>query len=187
MFTLQLQTKPYVHHFLTSNFGNPADISTDKQLYSLFRRCLKKPSSRFRTKYDSLSMLRYSEKSQIIITEDDFYRYGWEMSKTDMVYFGRELENRVKFLMRSMVSMYLTFMTQKNAILQFQESFGYNEEIWSYDSIKKDFFRNGPNHRINLMEEITIKSEHIILGNLSDLGTISHKLVKNHDRNKQKA
>ncbi len=86
-----------------------------------------------------------------------------------------------------MVSMYLTFMTQKNAILQFQESFGYNEEIWSYDSIKKDFFRNGPNHRINLMEEITIKSEHIILGNLSDLGTISHKLVKNHDRNKQKA
>lgn len=185
MFTLQLQTKPYVNHFLVSNFGNPANLSSDKQLYNLFRRCLKKPSGRFNSKYQNLSLLRYSTQSQIIISEDDFYRYGWEMTKTDTVYFGRELENRVKFLMRNIVSMYSAFMPQKNAILLFQENFGYTEEIWSYDSIKKDYFRNGPAQHLNFLKEITKKTEHIILGNLSALGTISHKLVKDYERNQQ--
>lgn len=187
MFTLQLQTKPYVNHFLTSNFGSPANLSTDKQLYSLFRRCLKKPSGRCKAKYHQLSLIRYSSQSQILITEDDFYRYGWEMTKTDTVYFGRELENRVKFLMRNIVSMYMTFMPQKNAILLFQENFGYTEEIWNYDSIKKDYFRNGPQQKVDFLKEITKKTEHIILGNLSDLGTISHKLVKDYERNQQTA
>lgn len=109
------------------------------------------------------------------------------MTKTDTVYFGRELENRVKFLMRNIVSMYMAFMPQKNAIMLFQENFGYTEEIWSYDSIKKDYFRNGPHQRVDFLKEITIKTEHIILGNLSDLGTISHKLVKDYERNKQTA
>lgn len=187
MFTLQLQTKPYVHHFLSSNFGNPADLSTDKQLHTLFRRCLKKPSTRFHSKYHELSMTRYSQQSQIIITEDDFYRYGWEMTKTDTVLFGRELENRVKFMMRNIISMYMTFMPQKNAILMFQENFGYQEEVWSFESIKKDYFRNAPEHKVSFLEEITRKSEHIILANLSDLGTISRKLLKDHERNQQTA
>jgi len=187
MFTLQLQTKPYVHQFLTSNFGDPANFSNDPRLQSLFRRCLKKPSKRCQGKYSQLSLLRYSEHSRIIISEDDFYRFGWEMTRTDTIYFGRELENRAKFLMRNIVSVYMAFMSQKEAILLFQENFGYSEEIWSYDSIKKDFFRNGPQQKVNFMSEITKKTNHIILGNLSDLGTISRKLLKDHERNQQTA
>jgi len=81
----------------------------------------------------------------------------------------------------------MAFMSQKEAILLFQENFGYSEEIWSYDSIKKDFFRNGPQQKVNFMSEITKKTNHIILGNLSDLGTISRKLLKDHERNQQTA
>lgn len=126
-------------------------------------------------------------QSQIIITEDDFYRYGWEMTRTDTVLSGRELENRVKFLMRNIVSMNMTYMPQKNAILLFQENLGYQEEVWSFESIKKDYFRNAPENKVSFLEEITKKSERIILANLSDLGTMSRKLIKDHERNQQTA
>ena len=185
MFTLQLQTKPYVHHFLVSNFGDPADFSSDQRLLSLYRRCLRKPAARFTKKYKPLRLVKYTAQSRLIISEDDFYRHGWEMSKVNTIYFGRELENRAKFLMRSVVSVYMAFMSQKDAILLFQENFGYTEEVWSFDSIRKDYFRNGPQQRIDFRSEITEKTERIVMENLSDLGTISRKLLKDHARNKK--
>ncbi len=187
MFNLILPTKPYVHHYLVTNFGDPSDLSSDFRLHNQFKRCLKKPSKRWNNKYKPLSLARYSVNSSILITEDEFYRHGWEMTKTDVILFGRELENRVKFLMRNMVSMYETFKSQKDAIITFQENFGYTEEIWNFDSIKKDYFRNGPECKVDFLEVITNNSERILLGNLSDLGTISHKLIKDHARNKQNA
>jgi hypothetical protein len=180
MFTIQLKTKPYVRHFLVSNFGSPANLTADPGLNALFRRCLKKPSLRSHKHYKPLNLKKYTTTAEIIISDDYFYRYGWEMSKTDTILFGRELENRAKFLMRSIVSVYMAFMRQKDAIMLFQENFGYTEDIWSYDSIKKDYFRNGPEKKIDFLTEITRTTENIILENLSSLGTISHNLVKNH-------
>ena len=185
MFTLLLQTKPYVHHFLVSNFGDPANLSTDPRLQNLLRRCLKKPSGRNKKKLKPLRLVKYTAQSRIVISQDDFYRYGWEMTKSDTILFGRELENRAKFLMRSMVSLYMVFMSQKDAILLFKDHFGYSDEVWSFDSIKKDYARNGPLQKVDFMAEITEKTEKIILGNLSELGTISQKLLKDHARNKK--
>lgn len=185
MFTLLLQTKPYVHHFLTSNFGEPANLSTDPRLNALFRRCLKKPSGRNKKKLKPLRLVKYTCQSRIIISADDFYRYGWELTKTDTILFGRELENRAKFLMRSMVSLYMVFMSQKEAILLFKERFGYTDEVWSFESIRKDYSRNGPDEKVDFMAEITEKTEKIFLGNLSELGTVSQKFIKDHERHKQ--
>lgn len=185
MFTLLLQTKPYVHHYLVSNFGNPANLTSDPRLHNLFRRCLRKPAARFTKQYKPLRLVKYTAQSKIIISEDDFYRYGWEMSKVNTIYFGRELENRAKFLMRSIVSVYMAFMSQKNAILLFQEKFGYTDDVWSFDSIRKDYSRNGPMQKVDFRAEITEKTERIILENLSELGTISQKLLKDHVGNKK--
>lgn len=187
MFNLLLKTKPYVHQFLISNFGDPVDLSADPRLYSLFRRCLRKPCARRQSTYSQLKLLKYNVDTMIIIPEDDFYRHGWEMSKEDTIAFGREVENRAKFVMRSIVSMYTAYMSTKDAILRFQERFGYTDDTWSFDSIKQDFFRNGVSIHHDLQNEVVEKIETIFLDNLSDLGTICPQYITNYDKHKQNA
>jgi len=87
--------------------------------------------------------------------------------------------------MRSIVSVYMAFMSQKNAILLFQENFGYSDDVWNFDSIRKDYSHNGPEQKVDFRAEITEKTEGIILENLSELGTISKKLLKDHVGNKR--
>lgn len=187
MFTLLLWTKPYVHHFLISNFGDPVDLSADARLYNLFRRCLRKPCRRRQSAYAQPKLIKYNQETKIIIPSDDFYRHGWEMNKADTVAFGREVENRAKFVMRSYVSMYSAYMSQKEAILRFQDKFGFTDDIWTYEAIKQDFFRNGVHVHHDLHNEIVEKIETIFLDNLSELGTICPLYIANHDKRKQNA
>lgn len=185
MFTLLLPTKPYVHQFLTQNYGNPADISADPRLQNYLRRCLRKPSRRRHANYSMLKLAKYSCESRILISSDDFYRYGWELTRTDSISFNRELENRAKFFMRNMVSLYVSFMNLKDAILLFQENFNYPEDTWSYDSIRKDFDRHGSFPATSFAAHLIEKTESIFLGNLSDLGTICPQFKKNYEKRKQ--
>ena len=185
MFTLLLPTKPYVHQFLSQNYGNPADISADLRLQNLLRRYLRKPSRRRHVPYAKLKLSKYSCESRIVITSDDFYRYGWELTRKDSIAFNRELENRAKFFMRNMVSLYSSFMNLKDAILLFQENFNYPEDTWSYDSIRKDFDRHAGIPVTSFASQIIEKTESIFLGNLSELGTISPQLKKAYEKRKK--
>lgn len=119
---------------------------------------------------------------QLIISSDDFYRYGWELSITDTVKFGCEIEDRAKLLMKTMVSTNNSLNGSiKMSILHFQERFSFNEDIWPYDSIKKEFFRNGVVTVIDFNDEIYNKIDHIILVNLSKKGTITPNALRNYD------
>ncbi len=181
-FTIELPTKPYVKQFLELNYGFPVDLKQDRVLYLNFRRCLKKPNKRYDYKRKNIPSL-YSEVARIVISEDDFYRYGWELTRTDIISLGKEFEERAKFFMRNILSLYMNLMSKKDSIYKFQSRFGFSEEIWSYESIKKDFDRNGPKVRADINSILANKFEKIFLENLSDLGTISQTLILSHDYN----
>ena len=131
-------------------------------------------------------MVKYTTETTILIQSDDFYRHGWELSKADTIAFGRIVESRAKFIMRNIVSMYTAYMSTKKAIFRFQEKFGYTENIWPYDSIKQDFFRNGAPLHHDLNNEIVEKIENIFLDNLSNLGTICPQYILNYDNHNKK-
>ncbi len=157
MFTITIPIKPYVKRYLVMNYSEPANLSTDQQLNNYFRRLLKKPVFRHDKYYDNLlqgSDTYYSEKIEIIISESDFYRYGWELTKTNIVAFNGEIESRVKHFMRNTVHIYENLLSQKDAILRFQEEFGFTEDIWPYESIKKDYYRYMVPHRVNIKQEM---------------------------------
>ncbi len=157
MFTVTIPAKPYVRHFLVIKYGDPINLSTDRYMNNFFRRMLKKPCARHDKYYQDLLKhpgTYYSCKIEIVISESDFYRYGWELTKTDIIAFNGEIEYRVKSVMRDVVEIYENVMNQKEAILQFQEEFGYDEEIWPYESIKKDYYRSIVPHRPTLKNEI---------------------------------
>jgi hypothetical protein len=157
MFTVTIPCKPYVRHFLVTKHCDPANLAPDRHLNNLFRRMLKKPCSRYDKYYQDLLQspgTYYSCTIEIIISESDFYRYGWELTKTDVVAFNGEIEGRVKQLMRSQVELFENIMTQKEAILRFQEIFGFTEDVWPYESIKKDYYRSVVPNKFNIREEM---------------------------------
>lgn len=186
MFTVELPCKPYVKRFLQINCGEPANLSNHKMLQAEFRRLLKKKCKRDDSYYSKLSLNKYSEKIEILISDDDFYRHGWELTLTDTIKFGKCVEGHTKLMMYTFVGGYAMVMELQSAILRFQEESGFYEDIWKFESISKDFQRNQPD-RVNISKEIIAQIKNISLATLSKLGTISPQAIKHYEDTKQTA
>ncbi len=183
-FTLQIQVKPYVKKFIENNYGAPADFTNFPAESAHLFKLLRKPSYR-RNSIITESMNTYSEILEILISEDTFYRYGWELTKTNTIVFGKHYENQLKFFMRTYIAIYTGLgLPLFLSIHKFQQAFDLPEDYWKYDSIKKDFYRNKFKHDINFNNQLLNSIENIILGNLSDLGTNCHNLNHHNETTK---
>jgi hypothetical protein len=180
MFTVELPCKPYVKRFLQINCGEPADLSQHKLLQTEFRRALDKKCKKRESTYRELSLDKYSEIIELKITDDEFNRYGWELSLTDVISFGKHVERLTKLMMHNVVGAYAMVMDSQSAILRFQEEFGFYEDIWNYESIRKDFQRNQPD-RVNISREIIEQIRKITLGKLSRQGTICPHATRHYE------
>ena len=177
-FVVTIPVKPYVKRFIEINFGSPADFTSSPDVNRFFLKLLRKPDTSRDKQYPE-QLFNYSELAEIVISQHDFYRYGWELTRTDMVAFGKHFEDKAKFLMRSFVGVYVAVgMPTFRSINLFQERFLFDDSHWDYNTIKKDFYRNGTNAKIDFNNEIFSKIDQILLRNLYTLGTIS-KAAKN--------
>ncbi|MGE4568027.1 MAG: hypothetical protein AB7C90_02455 [Bacteroidales bacterium] len=173
--------KPYVRHFLTINYGDPVSFAKAQDLYSELRSRLSKQTKHCESR--ALSERLYNQKVEIIISEDDFYRYGWELTRTDIRRFNRMIEYRIKMFMRISISNYELLHSQKEAIKLFQQKFGFSEDIWPYESIKKDYFRNNNMPSIKIKDIINAEIEKKLLVHLSDLGIIDLTNIQTYENN----
>lgn len=181
-FNITVPVKPYVKRFLENNYGDPVDFRNHPRENEMFKRMLKKPNYDNDHKYRN-ELCSHIQAVEIAISDRDFYRHGWELSKTDIVSFGKHFERNAKWLMRTVVSTYVSFGSPINiAILKFQTRFQMEEEYWPYDSIKKDFFRLRDNKDIDLKEYAYQHLERLILINMSNTGAITHHLLKNFEK-----
>ena len=179
-FNVFVPVKPYVKRFVENNYGCPADFRNHPRENEMFRRMLKKPCSDLDYQY-SEELQKHSVKLEIVISERDFFRSGWEMSKTDIIAFGKFFERNAKWLMRSVVSTYTSFgMQEYNAITKFQKRFQMEEEYWPFDSIKKDFYRFKNLNDIDFNYYAFQHLERLILVNMSTAGVITNAILKNH-------
>ena len=180
-FTVSIPVKPYVKRFLEINYGLPVDFSSSPECLKFFQNLLRRPNYARDKQYPD-TFYAYTETVEVVISQDDFYRYGWELSKTNVVAFGKRYETRAKVKMRSLVGFYIAMGLPINkGIEKFQDRFRFEEEIWHYEAIKKDFYRNGQVEVVDFNNEIYKKIEKIVLCNLYDLGTISKRLIKAYE------
>ena len=180
-FFVHVQVKPYVRRFLELNYGTPVLIAKDPAAHRFLQELLRKPDTNRDKQYPE-QICTYTDLAEIVISEHDFYRYGWELTKTDTVAFGRYFEDRAKTLMRNIVGVKVSAgLPLKTAIVNFQERYGFDEDTWSYETIKKDFNRNGFLERIDFETEIFQKIERIVLRNLYGLGTISKSMITTYE------
>lgn len=174
-FTIKVPCKKYVKAFLETNCGSPVDLRLMPDLQKKFIQCLsRKPQHR-----ENSEVATYSEMATIIIPSDIFYRHGWEMNRENVLTFNKEVEVLVKFVMRQYIGIASALGNPvSNSIREFQERFGFDESDWSYDSIKKDFDRHGKKVSLNTTRNLKEEIHKIFLDNLSELGTISKKALK---------
>ena len=169
-FTLDFPCKAYVKRYIEHNFGSPGDLRRDKELNTLFRSRLKKPLFHTDAK---LTGGYYQSVVKLMISTDDFYRFGWELSKTDINDINNVLESRVKAMARTYISINNSLGFALSAVIDnFQEKFDFPEDVWSKESITKDFQRNGTRERIE-MESFSKKINAIFLKNMHKRSVIS--------------
>ena len=177
-FTIRIPVKPYVKRFLEINYAFPIEFTANPADHRVFQGLLHKPGTH-RDKRIGEQLLLYTEEVEVLISEHDFYRYGWELTRTNTVAFGKYFEKRAKTMMRSIIGIHVSLgMPINKSIEKFQERYRFDEDIWKYEAIKKDFFRNGRLERVDFEDEIFQKIEKIILHNLYDLGTIGKQVIK---------
>jgi hypothetical protein len=182
-FSIQVPVKSYVKKFLEINFGNPVDFSHHTEENAFLQNLLKKPSRR-RDYSIKDNGVRYQDVIEINISEDMFYRYGWELTKTNALKFGKFFESRIKLFMRTWIGVETSIgIPLFRSIHNFQDKYNFDEDDWKFEAIKKDFYRNAPKQSIDFYHEIHYKIHKIILDNLYDSGTISHNIIKEHERN----
>jgi hypothetical protein len=181
-FVVTVPVKSYVKRFLENNYGNPVDFKNHPRENEMFKRMLKKPCIDEECKYND-EIQKYCCFVEIQIADRDFYRHGWELSKTDIISFGKHFEYRAKMQMRNIVSSYVSFGAPVYiAIERFQTRFNFEEEYWPFDSIKKDFFRFARNNEIDFNKYAFQHLEQLILINMASAGIVTENIVKNHKK-----
>ena len=116
-------------------------------------------------------------------TRDDFYRYGWAMSNTEVVAFGSKVERRIKQMLFLYLDTHVSIgIPLSTAIRNFQNSFGFDDDTWSYETIRREYNRHGYRKTV---ENTTILDfiNRIILGKLSEFGTISQQGKMTYESN----
>ena len=180
-FVVTIPIKYYVKRFIELNYGLPADFSNNPDIQKELRRCLRKPDVRWDYKFND-TMCGYTEKLEILISQDDFYRYGWEFSKTDVINFGKMFEMIIKRRMREIVKIYCEVGGSiRDSIRKFQTEFSMEEEYWPYESIKKEYFRHRPDYSLSIMDELSKKINTLFLENVSPKKDRISKAKQNYE------
>jgi hypothetical protein len=177
-FTCKLPVKSYIKSYLENNCGSPADLSGLPEIYDFFVSSLRRP----RFHRDNHSKCNYSDSIDIMISEDIFHRFGWQLSKTDTIRFNQRCEAFIKFNSRQFIMANNALgIPVSECIREFQQLYNFSEDSFSYETIKKDFDRHGTKASIKLIRDFRKELNTILLGNLSNLGTISKTFKDERD------
>jgi hypothetical protein len=134
MVEISIPVKPFVKQFLENKYGSPAFLTAKDPVGKYFQLLLTN-NPHHRDKRG----VRYKESIEIHVSSDQFFRYGFSLSATSVVWFNNFLEHLIK----SELFMFLDFhvnrqnIPQKKAIELFMDEAGFCEDTWPFETIKK--------------------------------------------------
>ena len=182
-YVVAVHVPPFVKNYLLTNFGvvdpdwiSLVNLSSDKYLCNLFRGMLIRKDYQFDKRIESQKSGFRTEVVNIEISRADFYRYGWALSRTDEVRFSIVLESRCKtILLTYLASAYMVNQNLAECIRKFYQLFGYDEDTWPVDSIRKIWIRDKSIDKTKLKAGLQQKINEIIILQLSQNGTIAEQ------------
>lgn len=180
--------KGYSKKYLLANFNDPDDewpeiinLSSDKNLHRSFINHLSRGS---RQRDKRISNNRYPLMVPIEINRNIFYKYGWELTDTEQVQFNNEIEQRVKLMLHTYVSMMsVTGITIKDSINRFRELTGITEFDWDDDSIRKEISRHCKLTGKEEFEQLCKNINKKVCAILSENGLITKQGLNEYEEN----
>jgi hypothetical protein len=139
MFTVKIPCKPYVRRYIQTQFGTPATLDPDKVMAYFFRLLLQR---KFERNEKNISLSLYTSEVEVAFSEDVFNRYGHSLNKTAISQFNNFTEQYIKQQARAMIKGMIGYndnLTQ--CVREFQKDFGFTEDDFPIDTIKKDIQR----------------------------------------------
>lgn len=176
-FTTEIFVKPYVARHLQNLYGDPVDLSYHRELHRMMVDGLKKGSAVGSAQESG----QLTTPVRIRISEYEFYHYGWEIPPREALALNNRIENEIKLMVRMFISNYLVYgFTITKAIRNFQRLFDLPEDVFPYETIKKDFYRNGYKFDENIMDELLMKIHKTLAKNVETLvPRLGHHILKN--------
>ena len=186
-FSMQIPCKPYVKHYLNQNFGTPVNLyQSDNPFLPLLKLLLhRQKKDKYPTR--TLNSSIYSEQANILLSEDDFLRVGFDLTRNGAIVFNKEVERTFKHMMHVIVAINFTFYGNlEMAIDRFTMDFDIPEDTWPHESIRKDFMRHASVNQFNFKTTISENLTKIFLTQLSEIGTVGILTLKEYDNNTQR-
>lgn len=136
-----IPTKPYIKAYLEKKFEGqiiigPGNDNISDKLYDLLEHKTNERKTIFSTNV-------YKETIKVLISARVFRRKGHCLNETNIIRFNRfvelEIKDRFYFVMNFYCKMVPSFESNIDAV---RDELGIDEEYWSNDSMKKDYYRH---------------------------------------------
>lgn len=169
-FTIKIPCKKYVKAYLESNCGKPINLKHLPEFNEDFRKMLSKETYKDETYPNTF----FTDTMEIVITSDWFFRYGFSMSKRNILDFNIKVEHRIKATMRNFVLLNSSLgYPIAQCIREFQDRFNLPEPVWSFESIKKEYDRNGTKVKIKTIKVLREELNKILVNDLTNSGSLN--------------
>lgn len=184
-----LKVTPYVFHYLMSNYRvnthdcpNTVNISPSPTLRKVLMSMIKNPTNRYDKRQHGYKYTNRTCTIQIVIP--DGTHSGWLLSPTDASDFALLLERQCHAMMITYINMHMIFCsTLKECVLKFQQQFGYDEDSWSYDTIRRIWNRDKTFDRYRFRQFVENEINNIYLVQMKRTGLLYKQLKPNENEN----
>ena len=143
---LTIPCKPHVKNFLENSFGVPADLSLDYNINKTFLLLINRKTNRNEKRSSSPGYGKkvYRETVTIEVEEKYMPENPNKISKKAIQDFSIFVEGYIKSMARIFIFICEKFgMKRMEAIREFQQTFGFSNELFPENNILQDLKRNG--------------------------------------------
>lgn len=188
-FVVWIHVKPYVKKYLLKNFRVTdqnwkalVNLSQDRELSTFIDISLKKPSRRYDNRLMESKM--YPCRIAVEISKESFYRNGWVLTPTDERRLNNLLEVRCQVIAKTFLSThYMWTGNLAECIRKLYHVFGWTEDDWDRDTIRKMWLRDKNLPKINICSELFKEKTKFLLVQLSKTGTLTEKAKLEYEKN----
>jgi hypothetical protein len=137
---IEIAVKPIVKAYLERNYGIPARLNKESLAGRYFYKLLEKQENHKDTEYKA-----YPQRVIIIIGEDCLFRHGSSVTPTSLIDFNNYVTDNIYQLMFFSIEMQEEMSQDrfriKEAIQSFLDRFNFTEDILSFETAKKAYYR----------------------------------------------
>lgn len=145
-FTFTIPAKPYVRATVYRLFGEPANISPASNFGKYFNLLLEDDNRNYDSMYKG-----YADEIKVVIPEHTFNHRGYALTRTNVINFNNFVEDYIKRELFLYIDALIDASTLKffnlsrfttiQAIEIAQEKFGFSEETFNVEAIRKAYYR----------------------------------------------